>query len=282
MPDSNVSLNSVTNELLNEYNIKFNEKYNDIVQLNSTIQNKEQIIIKIHEVILYKERNILILQYILYYAVSFLAITILYSTKDIEFKQYVIIGIFLAVVFAVACIVHVNRHFNLYNITQKMNSLKVYMKDYAAKMIIGTVNPYQCPSQCTTKDTDDENEINLDYKYKNDNSILKIDPSSNVWKYGDIPMGANLETMEEVDDEDSPQPFFGTSYPRNTYYECKWLGDKFIKNMPGNMKTNLSKYSSIPCNYKPNNTEVKRWFCDEDPNDLPPDGDIKTICQSIE
>ena len=37
-------LTSVTNKLLNEYNIKFNENYNDIIQLNSTIQNKEQII----------------------------------------------------------------------------------------------------------------------------------------------------------------------------------------------------------------------------------------------
>ena len=33
-------LNSVTNELLNEYAAKFNENYNDIVQLNSNIQNK--------------------------------------------------------------------------------------------------------------------------------------------------------------------------------------------------------------------------------------------------
>ena len=68
-------LTSVTNKLLNEYNIKFNENYNDIIQLNSTIQNKEQIIMKINEVILYKDRNIIILQYILYYSITFLLIT---------------------------------------------------------------------------------------------------------------------------------------------------------------------------------------------------------------
>ena len=37
-------LNNVTNKLLNEYQIKFNENYNDIVQLDSTIKNKDQII----------------------------------------------------------------------------------------------------------------------------------------------------------------------------------------------------------------------------------------------
>ena len=56
------SLNTITNKLLEEYDLSFNKNYNHIVQLNSEIQNKEQLIINIHELILYKERYILILE----------------------------------------------------------------------------------------------------------------------------------------------------------------------------------------------------------------------------
>ena len=41
------TLLGVTNELLLNYDKKFNENYNKIVRTDSTIQNKEQLIIKI-------------------------------------------------------------------------------------------------------------------------------------------------------------------------------------------------------------------------------------------
>ncbi len=276
-------LANVTNKLLNEYNIKFNENYNDIVQLNSTIQNKEQIIIQINEVILYKDRNIIILQYILYYSISFLLITLFYATKNIPFKQYIIIGIFLAIVFAIACFVHIQRHFSLYKIKKKMESLKVTMLNYTEKLLSDVVKPYQCPTQCKNKDEDtDSEDISPDLVYTNNGEILKIDPSANVWKHGDVPAGMNLQTMEEMDSEDSPQPFFGNSYPKNTYYKCKWLGNRGIGrgNMPNDMKEGQSTYSSIPCHYKPNNTEESRLFCQRDPNDLDTVG-IAKYCQEI-
>ena len=68
-------LNSVTNQLLNEFSKKFNHNYNDIVQLNSTIQNKEELIFQTQEVILYKERNIIILKYLLFYSIIVFVLT---------------------------------------------------------------------------------------------------------------------------------------------------------------------------------------------------------------
>ena len=56
----NNTLNSVTNELLKQYDMKFNKNYNSIVQVNSSIQNKEELIYKIQSELLYKDRNIII------------------------------------------------------------------------------------------------------------------------------------------------------------------------------------------------------------------------------
>lgn len=278
---SMTDLNNVTNQLLNEYGLKFNENYNDIVQLNSTIQNKEELILKTQEVILYRERNIIILQYLLYYSISFLLLTILYAVKDINRNAYIGIAIFLFIVLAIACYFHVAKHFNYLYISSKLEGLKVAMKAYAKKLLENKIPPYECPTQCVTKDEgDDGDDSDSDYKYKNLGNTLKIDPSLNVWKYGDVPVGRELDFASSIDEEDNPQPFFGTSSPRNIYYECKWLGNKSGKNMPTNMRQSKNKYSSIPCNYRPNNTELSRWICQKDPNTLDANGK-EQYCQKI-
>ena len=272
-------LNNVTNQLLNEYNKKFNNNYNDIVQLNSTIQNKEEIIIKTQEVILYKERNIIILQYLLYYTIIIFVLTILFSLKELPLKQYLIILVFLFFVLVIACYVHLTKYFNLYNIGRKLDALKVGMITYAQKVLEDTVTPYECTSQCANKDdTETDEEYNSNFDYENTGGILNIDPSLNVWKNGDVPVGTNISDLNKINKKDSPQPFFGTSYPKNTYYECKWLGNSSKGNMPIDMRQSSKKYSSIPCNYKPNNTEISRWFCEKDPNSLK-DDEISKYCQ---
>ena len=86
------TLNNVTNQLLNEYALQFNENYNDIVQLNSTIQNKEEIIIQTNQLILYRERYIIILQYILYLSIIVFLLSALLGLKIIDFKSFM--GIF--------------------------------------------------------------------------------------------------------------------------------------------------------------------------------------------
>lgn len=272
-------LNSVTNELLNEFNKKFNNNYNDIVQLNSTIQNKEELIIRTQEVILYKERNIIILKYLLYYSLIILILTVLFSLKEIPLKQYLIIASFLFFVLAIACYIHINKYFNLYNIQKKIEALRVAMVTYAQKLLKETVKPYECPTQCTTKDDeDDTTDEESDFNYNNLGVTLNIDPSLNVWKNGDVPIDRTTSELKDINPEDSPQPFFGNSYPRNTYYECKWLGNTSNGNMPSSMRNSSNKYSSIPCTYKPNTSETARWFCTKDPNTLNED-EISKYCQ---
>ena len=274
------SLNSVTNQLLGEYDIKFNENYNDIVQLNSSIQNKEELIIKTNEVILYKERNIIILQYLLYFSIAYFILLFLYISKDFTFNQFIVALVVLFIALAVACYIHVARHFSYVTISRKIEALKVSMINYTKKLLENKVPEYECPNECATKDDDDDDDDDGDgsWKYKNKGNMLKIDPSLNVWKHGDVPVGSDLDFADTISEEDNPQPLFGTTNPKSTYYECKWLGNATDKNMPQKMRSQRKKYSSIPCSYRPNNTEVKRWFCEKDPNELN-DDEIKTYCQ---
>jgi len=280
--DLNSNLKSVTNQLLLEYDNKFNDNYNDIVQLNSSIQNKEELILKTNEVILYKERNIIILQYLLYFTIAFFLVTLLYISRDLRFRDYVLILVLSFLILGVACYMHIARQFSYVTISRKLETLKVAMTKYANKLLKEKVPNYECPNECATKDNnDDDDSGDGSFKYKNKEGLLKIDPSANVWKYGDVPSGSDLNFEDTISEEDSPQPMFGTNYPKSTYYECKWLGNSSTKNMPPTMRSQSKKYSSIPCHYRPNNTEVQRWFCEKDPNDLGKDENIEDICQKV-
>ena len=263
------TLDSVTNELLKQYDIKFNKNYNDIVQSNSSIQNKEELIYKIQEVIIYKERNIIILQYFLYFTLISCILFLIYGMGKMKFKQFSGLVVVIFIVLTIACYIHVIGYFNLYTVETRLKGLRVAMKDYATKALENRVPEYTCPSTCDTKESEEQLDITQDkdyYKYNKSGEVLKIDPSLDVWKYGDVPTNQDLETMEEFDQENSPQPFFGTTYPKSTYYECKWLGGNEQGGMPRDMKTSKSTYSSIPCSYRPNNTEVGRYICETDPN----------------
>ena len=131
---SNSNLTSVTNQLLGEYDLKFNENYNDIVQLNSSIQNKEELILKTNEVVLYKERNIIILQYFLYFTIAFFLCTFLYAAKDMKFNHFMTILIVLFIVLSIACYIHVARQFSYFTISRKIEALKVAMVNYSKKL----------------------------------------------------------------------------------------------------------------------------------------------------
>lgn len=265
------ALNNITNKLLQEYDLNFNKNYNNIVQLNSEIQNKEQLIIKTEELTLFKERYIIILQYFIYYLLSLIILGLFYVLKIIKSKEFLFLALFLFFIFTYLCYQHIKNYFNLYTIKTKINALKINMKDYAKKLLENNIQGYKCPSKCENKPNDDINpETDTDSEFidnLDDNQLLKIDPSLNVWKYGDVPINDNLDSMEEIMSESNPKSNFGTSYPKSTYYECKWLGSNTNKGMPLNLKENLSTYSTIPCNYKPNTTEIARYICNNDPNE---------------
>lgn len=270
-----ISLNTITNKLLQEYDLSFNKNYNNIVQIDSEIQNKEQLIIKTQELILYKERYIIILQYIIYYLLSIGFSYLLYYFKLIKMNEFNILLILLFVIYCIVCYNHIKKYFNLYTIKLKINALKVNMKDYTKKILENNIGDYQCPSKCKINPqyidnlTDDDDNINSEYQNDNDNDqqLLKIDPSLNVWKYGDISMNDDFESLEQRTNENNSDSSFGTSYPKSTYYECKWLGSNNKKGMPKHLKKDSLTYSTIPCNYKPNTTEIGKYICNEDPNE---------------
>jgi hypothetical protein len=263
------TLDNITNELIKQYDIKFNNNYKNIVQVNSSIQNKEELIYKIQGLIFYKERNIIILQYFTFFVLISCILFLIHALGKMQFKQFMGIVVILFIVMAIACYIHIIYYFNLQSIDSRIRGLKVYMKDYTKKELENRIPDYTCPNTCTTKPSDEGYDITeeADYvKYDKWGQVLKTDPSLNVWKYGDVPINQDIQTMAEMDDEDSPQPFFGTTYPKSIYYQCKWLGG--IDGMPRKMKNGLNKYSTIPCDFKPNTTQKARYICDNDPNEV--------------
>jgi hypothetical protein len=263
-----LSLSNITNELIKQYDIKFNKNYQNIVQVNSSIQNKEEFIYKIQEVIIYKERNIIILQYFTFFVIISCILFLIYALGKMNFKQFMGMVVLIFVILAIACYIHIIYYFNLQSVDARIRGLRVDMKDYAKKVLENRIPDYTCPSTCSTKPSEefDITEENDYVNYNKSGEVLKIDPSLDVWKYGDIPINQDLNSMEELDDEDSPQPFFGTTYPKSTYYQCKWLGGN--GGMPNKMKEGNNTYSTIPCNYKPNTTQLGRYICDNDPNEV--------------
>ena len=260
------SLDNITNELIKQYDIKFNNNYKNIVQVNSSIQNKEELIYKIQELIIYKERNIIILQYFTFFVITSCILFLIYALGKMKFKQFTGMVVLIFVILTMACYIHIIYYFNLQSIDSRIRGLKVNMKDYAKKVLENRIPDYTCPSTCSTKPSE-EFDITEETDYVNYNKsgeILNIDPSLDVWKYGDIPINQDINSIEELDDEDSPQPFFGTTYPKSIYYQCKWLGGN--GGMPNEMKKGKHTYSTIPCNYKPNTTQLGRYICGGDPN----------------
>lgn len=273
--ENTVSLNSVTNKLIYEYDKQFNINYNDIVQLNSTIQNKDEIIIQTNQVILQKEKYIIALQYLFIYSIIFFIVTLLHATKDIPFNNYIGIVIFFAFIFMISCYYYINTYFNIFNVSKKFKELKAGTMKYAKDIFEEdlAVSPYECPNTCKNKDdNDDDNDDDIG---GGDGSLLKVDPTTNIWKKGDYPIQSGADgTITDI----NPKSSFDSSYPSTTYYKCKWLGNNTIGNMPDKLKKSNNIYSSIPCSYRPNTTELGRWFCNENPNTYDPEK-FDEICQ---
>jgi hypothetical protein len=125
----------------------------------------------------------------------------------------------------------------------------VDMGDFSGSLLKKTfTNPYTCPANCPVIVTDEENPPSSSSIGSKINiaPTLNTDPQNNVWKDGDNQL---------------IQPLRGKGL---TYYECKWLGGKIDGNsLPIQDK---DKYSTIPCTYKSNYTQVNKLICNDDPN----------------
>lgn len=289
---SDLNLNNITNKLLLKYDDNFNELYDKKVNIDSSIMNKEELILKEHDEILKKEQNIAILQYSLFFSILFGVLLILYGLNKFDFTKLILYTIILFLIYAAVVYFNVYYKLTLYNAGRGLRNAKVIMNNYAATLV-EDVMEYKCPTTCPPINPVPPNPATIS-GYKT--PTLRTDPQLNVWEYGTIPPDLwtsdkkpsrafyknyrnipNYNASIEEESANEAKPFFGAAYPKSTYYKCEWLGGNNNGGLP-NIENN--KYSSIPCTYRPNYTEKGRYICSRNPNEIS-EGDMSNYCDDV-
>jgi len=287
----NDTLNNITNELLLKYDDNFNTLYNKRIFLNSSIMNKEELINKINDEIYIKEITIVKLYYLIILVILYSILFIGYGMKKIKIKA--LLGLYIILLLIYLFIINYAIYYllDIAGIEKSYSKLKVKMSEYIDNKIAQGDN-YKCPADCPPNETQSAGDTLYGSQQT---TTLKTDPQLDVWQYGDIPVDVwtsnskqanmfyknvnipnyNATPQEELANE--PKPFFGTNFPRSTYYKCQWNGGQQNNvSMPG-IETN--EYSSIPCSYRPNFTENAKYICKENPNTST--ADFNSICEDV-
>lgn len=289
---NNNDLNNITNNLILRYDAKFNELYNKKVLLNSSITNKEELIIKINEEIFNKETRISVLQYTVILVILIGLLLIANSMSKITMKNLIIISIILfGIYLSILYFVVYNKVAN-YTLGKNLRKMRVNMNNYVDNQI-DEASPYTCPMECPANSDTVENANSLKGYAQ---ATLRVDPQVDVWRDGDIPISAYTsnklpgnnfytepkdipnfrDTLEEISGNE-PKPFFGEPKTVSTYYKCDWMGGNRNGDLPA-FESNT--YSSIPCSYRPNFTESGRYICNQNPNKLSED-DFNKACDNV-
>ena len=293
--DSNVNmLNDVTNDLILKYDEQFNELYDKKISIDSSIMNKEEIILKENDEINNKNNTLTILQYTNIAVLLFGISLILYGINKISYNIFIIYLIFLIIVYllVITFTIYIQTTYN--NVSKNIQGAGVSMVEYANSIVYPSSVTYKCPAKCIP------NPITNPGSTISGNSplpTLRTDPQLDVWQYGDLPTDLytspenpsknfysnyqnipNYRTTQQEINEDQPQPFFDTTYPSSTYYQCQWNGGASNNGDLPNVEMN--KYSSIPCSYRPNFTEVARYICTQNPNGLDATK-FNSICDNV-
>jgi len=272
MPEEN-TLNNITNKLILKYDDKFNKLYNKILQINSSIMNKEELIVKEDVDIVKKTQTILKLQIAILFILGFSVLVFFYAHKKISLRDLILYSILIYIAYyAVIQLV-------IYSAAQKLRSVSVAMKNYVADQFEEGDYGLQCPTSCPAVSTNPP-AVGTITGYNT--PTLRTDSQLNVWEHGDIPTDLytskknpgnkffrtpkNIQNYRDRIDEEilnRPKPFFGTTFPSSTYYECKWLGGDKLGELP---VKEFKKYSSIPCDYRPNFEQKGKYLCLKNPN----------------
>ena len=241
-----MSLNSVTNDLLLKYDENFNELYDKILSLNASITNKEEILVKERLEMKIKDINIEYLYSFIIFVLLLCPLLIAHATNKIDTTKLIVSIILLLLLLLLYCYMLYKRSIQTPSFIKKA---LVNMVDLSNSVVSQAFkNPYTCPADCPAIATDEESVPTSDNFGSNITiaPTLNTDPQNNVWKDGD---GQYIK------------PSNGKSL---TYYECKWLGGDINGNsLPIQDK---NQYSTIPCTYKQNYTQVNKLICDDDPN----------------
>lgn len=293
MSNSNISiLNNVTNDLILKYDENFNELYNKKLGINSAIMNKEELIIKENDEITIKSNTLIILQYTNIAIILFGVLLITYGLGRIDMKKLLISTIVLIIIYVLVIIFTIYIRVTSQNALKNIQGVKVQMAEYIDTVIAGNLN-YKCPTKCSANPTISNNNTISGYVQP----TLKTDSQLDVWQYGDMPTDLytspenpaskfyknysdmpNYRTTNKEKMYNNPYPFFDTTFPSSTYYKCQWNGGASNNGDLPNVENN--KYSSIPCSYRPNFTEVERYICTKNPNNLS-ESDFKNVCDNV-
>ena len=178
------SNNNITNELIQKYDQKFNDLYRNIVNINSSIMNKEELIYKENDEIQYKNNTIQILQYTIVLVILFGILLMMYSQKNITLTKLFIFSILLFIIYLAVIYITMYSSLSLSNTGKYINNLEVNMAQFYEKNIEPT-SGYQCPATCPPITPPPAPSTNQIQTYQQ--PTLNIDPQTNVWQYGDIP-----------------------------------------------------------------------------------------------
>ena len=281
------NVNDITNELILEYDKKFNKNYNKIMDINSSIMNKEELIVKENDEITRKEKNILSLQIMVIFIILFGYCLILYSTKKITIQKlfgytFGLFILYIIVTYSVSSYMFYDK-----SVANRLKELNIAMKDYIMEEVL------TCPASCPSATNPPNATTITGYA----SPTLRTDPQLNVWELGDMPTDLytsstnpgnkfytnpkgipnyNNTPLEELTNQ--PKPFFRASNPVSTYYKCHWLGGN--SNNGGLPNPESKKYSSIPCDYRPNYEERARYVCTKNPNGLP-ESEFTKYCDDV-
>ena len=282
------NVNDITNELILEYDKKFNRNYNKIMDINSSVMNKEELIVKENDEITRKERNIIALQFMVIFIILFGVLLILYANKKISIYKLFGYTFGLFVIYIIITYTVINYSFYDKSVANKLKQLNIAMKDYIMEEVL------TCPSTCPSYSSNPP-KTNMISGYAS--PTLRTDPQLNVWELGDMPTDLytsstnpgkkfythpqripnyNNTPLEKL--TNNPKPFFGASNPVSTYYKCNWLGGN--SNNGGLPNPESKKYSSIPCGYRPNYEELGRYVCTKNPNNLN-DNEFNNYCDDV-
>lgn len=233
------NLQQVTNDLISEYDDNFNNTYNLIQNLNSTIANKEDILVKENMEISAKERQIDYLYTIFIYVIIFSIALMAHATGKIDTKKLILAVIIIIILLAITIFILYKNSVRVQNLLKNIHVELPHLKDIVK-------NPYTCPSNCKTNaNANTSSSTTLGYKLNN-YPTLNTNQQNNYWKNGDYsgvsPAGTFIEKF------DNPNRNNAINYS-TTYYKCKWTG--------GNKSTDSglpiedgSIISTEPCEYK--------------------------------
>ena len=241
-----VSLNSVTNDLLLKYDENFNDLYNKILSLNTSITNKEEILVKERLEMKNKDLNIEYLYSAIIFVLLLCPLLIAHATNKIDTGKLIVGILVLLLLLLLYCYMLYKRSIQVPSFVKKA---LVNMGNFSSSLINQTFkNPYTCPADCPTVSVEEES-APTSTNFGSNIIIaptLNTDPQTNVWKDGD---GQYI------------RPSNGQSL---TYYQCNWLGGNINGNSLPIQDKNI--YSTIPCTYKQNYTQVGKFICNTDPN----------------